>query len=71
VVVDEGRQDLLPALAGYERAMLDYGFAAVLTSLKEAKRLHSRSVVQRFATRLRLRTMDALPLLQKIYLAAR
>jgi 2-polyprenyl-6-methoxyphenol hydroxylase-like FAD-dependent oxidoreductase len=71
VTVYEGRRDLLPALADYERAMLDYGFAAVLTSLKAMKRLHSRSVVQRFATRLRLRTMDALPPLQKIYLAAR
>lgn len=62
--VDAGRQELLPALAGYERQMIDYGFAAVRASLAQMRRIHARSPVSRFAMQSMLRLLDAAPALR-------
>jgi 2-polyprenyl-6-methoxyphenol hydroxylase-like FAD-dependent oxidoreductase len=59
--VDGGRRELLPALAGYEREMIGYGFAAVRASLAQMNRMHSRSPIERFATKAFLRLLDASP----------
>jgi 2-polyprenyl-6-methoxyphenol hydroxylase-like FAD-dependent oxidoreductase len=56
-----GRRELLPALASYERDMIDYGFAAVCASLQQMRRLHARSPVKRLATRVMFRLADSLP----------
>jgi 2-polyprenyl-6-methoxyphenol hydroxylase-like FAD-dependent oxidoreductase len=67
VDIAEGRQSLLAALAGYERDMIENGFAAVRSSLANMNKLHSRSVLQRLATKLIFRLIDiALPL-QRAY----
>ena len=63
--VNEGRQELLPALSAYESQMLDYGFRAVRASLGQAKRIHARSPVTRLATRTFFRLADALPALRR------
>jgi 2-polyprenyl-6-methoxyphenol hydroxylase-like FAD-dependent oxidoreductase len=62
--VDGGRQELLPALAGYEREMIGYGFAAVRASLAQMNRIHSPSPIKRLATRTFLRLLDASPALR-------
>jgi 2-polyprenyl-6-methoxyphenol hydroxylase-like FAD-dependent oxidoreductase len=59
--VHGGREELLPALAGYERQMIGYGFDAVRASLAQMNRVHARSPIKRFATRTMLRVLDALP----------
>src|SRR5215470_17944205 len=53
-----GETELMPVLAAYERDMIEYGFRAVRTSLKEMKRLHARSPVSRLATRAFFRIAD-------------
>jgi 2-polyprenyl-6-methoxyphenol hydroxylase-like FAD-dependent oxidoreductase len=67
VAVSRGEQDLLPALAAYERDMIDYGFAAVRASLANMRRLHAESVLSRFATKALLRLADSLPPLQRMF----
>jgi 2-polyprenyl-6-methoxyphenol hydroxylase-like FAD-dependent oxidoreductase len=62
--VEQGREDLLPALSCYERKMIDYGFAAVRMSLANMARVHSRSPVTRLATKAMLRLLGLLPALQ-------
>ena len=42
----------------YEREMIEQGFAAVNASLAEMRRLHARSEVSRFLSRLVYRTVD-------------
>jgi 2-polyprenyl-6-methoxyphenol hydroxylase-like FAD-dependent oxidoreductase len=61
VEADRGRAALLPAIAEYEAAMLDYGFAAVKLSLANAKRATSGGAVSRTLSRATLRTINALP----------
>jgi 2-polyprenyl-6-methoxyphenol hydroxylase-like FAD-dependent oxidoreductase len=58
--VADGRADLIPALADYERKMIDYGFAAVEGSLKQMKRLHTESPIGRLWTKLVFRAADAM-----------
>jgi 2-polyprenyl-6-methoxyphenol hydroxylase-like FAD-dependent oxidoreductase len=65
--VARGDQELLPALAGYEREMIDHGFAAVRGSLEEMHRLHATSAIQRFATKTLFRVVDAAPPLQRLF----
>jgi 2-polyprenyl-6-methoxyphenol hydroxylase-like FAD-dependent oxidoreductase len=61
VGVVKGEQDVLAALADYEREMIGYGFAAVRASLANMKRLHGRSPVSRLATRAFFRLTDLWP----------
>lgn len=63
--VIDGRRELLPALAAYERAMIEYGFTAVRASLAQMKRAHTRSRVKRFATQTALRMLDAWPAIRE------
>ena len=62
VAVAEGRQALLPALATYERDMIEHGFAAVRGSLGDMNRLHAKSRLQRLATKAFFRLVDIAPL---------
>jgi 2-polyprenyl-6-methoxyphenol hydroxylase-like FAD-dependent oxidoreductase len=71
VAVSCGKQALLPALAGYERDMLEHGFAAVRSSLANMRRMHARSPLSRFATRSMLRAADVFPPLQRIFRSER
>lgn len=66
--VDKGRRLLLPALATYEREMIDYGFAAVRASLAQMDRLHTQSLFKRFATKTLFRFLDLTPTLQRRFL---
>jgi 2-polyprenyl-6-methoxyphenol hydroxylase-like FAD-dependent oxidoreductase len=59
--VSRGEAPLLTALAGFERSMIDYGFRAVETSLKEMRRLHSENPFSRALTRTFFRAVDLLP----------
>ena len=65
--VARGEQDLIQSLAVYERNMLDYGFRAVRSSLKEMERLHSTSVVGRTFTKTIFRVVDLFPPLQTVF----
>jgi hypothetical protein len=62
---------LIPALAAYERNMIDYGFEAVRTSLANMRRLHAESTLSRFATKTMFRVANVLPPLQRIFRSER
>jgi 2-polyprenyl-6-methoxyphenol hydroxylase-like FAD-dependent oxidoreductase len=64
IEVDRGQAKLVPALALYERDMIENGFAAVRASLADMNRLHSKSPIQRLATKAMFRLVDAIPSLQ-------
>ncbi|WP_155375178.1 hypothetical protein [Catellatospora vulcania] len=55
----------MPALAGYERQMLDYGFAAVRDSARNTRQAGSASRLGRAAFRGVLRTVAAVPALRR------
>jgi salicylate hydroxylase len=57
--VQNGTTAVLPALHDYERQMLDYGFAAVRESLRNARQAGSTSRAARRAFRATLRTVGA------------
>jgi 2-polyprenyl-6-methoxyphenol hydroxylase-like FAD-dependent oxidoreductase len=40
--VDRAEDDMIPALAAYEREMVDYGFRAVRESLRNMERFHAQ-----------------------------
>jgi len=61
VRVDRGEDELIPALAAYERDMIEYGFRAVRTSLKEMERLHAEGILARTFTKIFFRTIDRVP----------
>ncbi|NUT32892.1 MAG: FAD-dependent monooxygenase [Hamadaea sp.] len=61
IAVASGKDELIPALHDYERQMLDYGFAAVKQSLRNAKQTASPSRFGRTAFRTVLRTVNAIP----------
>jgi 2-polyprenyl-6-methoxyphenol hydroxylase-like FAD-dependent oxidoreductase len=67
VAVDRGEQGLIPALATYERDMIDYGFAAVRLSLGNMRRFHARSPLARAFTKTFFRTVDLVPPLQAMF----
>jgi 2-polyprenyl-6-methoxyphenol hydroxylase-like FAD-dependent oxidoreductase len=71
VEVAEGRHALLPALATYERDMIGHGFAAARGSLADMNRLHSKSGLQRLATKAFFRLVDIAPPLQRAFRGAR
>ena len=57
--------DLREAVAGYERRMLDYGFAAVRLSLRNARQAGSANRVARAAFRTALRAAGAVPAVKR------
>jgi 2-polyprenyl-6-methoxyphenol hydroxylase-like FAD-dependent oxidoreductase len=59
--VAAGEVGLVPALHDYERQMLDYGFAAVKQSLRNARQAGSANRLGRAAFRTTLRTVSAIP----------
>jgi 2-polyprenyl-6-methoxyphenol hydroxylase-like FAD-dependent oxidoreductase len=59
--VHHGRQALVPAVHEYERQMLDYGFAAVRTSLRNTRMAGSANPITRRAFRGILRLASAVP----------
>lgn len=63
--VAASRSALLPALHDYERQMLDYGFAAVKQSLRNARQAGSGSRLGRAAVRTMMRTVGAVPPLRR------
>ncbi|MFI9510135.1 FAD-dependent oxidoreductase [Nocardia sp. NPDC052566] len=63
--VDRGEQPLLPAIHEYEAQMIDYGFAAVRTSLRAANQSVSDNRLARTAGRLVFRTVNAVPPLRR------
>ena len=65
--VNRGEQNLIEALATYEREMLAYGFRAVAASLKEMERLHSTSVLERAFTKAIFRVVDMVPPLRAAF----
>ena len=69
--VSRGEQELLAALAAYERDIIDYGFAAVRSSLANMKRLHSESALSRLATRTIFRLANVLTPLQGMFRSER
>ncbi len=66
--VDRGEAELIPALAVYEREMIEHGFAAVRASLRDMQRFHSERWLHRLATRAFFRTLDHLPPLKRMVL---
>jgi 2-polyprenyl-6-methoxyphenol hydroxylase-like FAD-dependent oxidoreductase len=61
IAVHRGRQALVPAVHEYERQMLDYGFAAVKTSLRTARLAGSANPIARRALRGILRLANVAP----------
>ena len=68
VGVSRGEQALIPALAQYERDMIDYGFHAVRSSLKDMERFHAKSPLALGVTKTLFRTVDRVPLLKSAFL---
>jgi 2-polyprenyl-6-methoxyphenol hydroxylase-like FAD-dependent oxidoreductase len=69
VSVSRGEQALLPALARYERDMIDYGFQAVCDSLKDMERASMpRACWRGVLPRPCFRAVDGLPLLKSAFL---
>jgi len=67
--VDHGENDLIPALAAYEREMVDYGFRAVRASLRNMERFHAQGRLTRAFTKLFFRTIDVVPPLKAAFLS--
>jgi 2-polyprenyl-6-methoxyphenol hydroxylase-like FAD-dependent oxidoreductase len=68
VSVNRGEQALIPALARYERDMIDYGFHAVRDSLKDMERFHAKNPFALGVTKTLFRAVDRLPLLKSAFL---
>jgi 2-polyprenyl-6-methoxyphenol hydroxylase-like FAD-dependent oxidoreductase len=62
------RAELIQALAAYELDMVEYGFAAVQTSLKDMERFHADGFLTRTATKSFLRAIDRVPPLKAAFL---
>jgi 2-polyprenyl-6-methoxyphenol hydroxylase-like FAD-dependent oxidoreductase len=60
-----GPDGLVAAIAGYEREMLDYGFAAVRTSLRNARQAASDRRLPRALFTTVLRTAEAVPAMKR------
>jgi len=67
--VARGQAELIPALASYERNMIDYGFRAVRASLKQMDRFHADKPLARGFTKALFRTVDLLPPLKLAFLS--
>jgi 2-polyprenyl-6-methoxyphenol hydroxylase-like FAD-dependent oxidoreductase len=62
--VDRGEKKLLPALAAYERAMIDHGFNAVRATLKNTARFHAEGWIERTLTKSVFRVAGLVPWLR-------
>ena len=71
LAVDRGKQTLLPALAGYERQMIDHGFRLVRASLDNTARFHSESPIGRTIAKPYFRIIDHAPALKAAMLGGR
>jgi 2-polyprenyl-6-methoxyphenol hydroxylase-like FAD-dependent oxidoreductase len=69
--VNAGEKELLPALAAYERDMIDYGFAAVRTSLADMERFHAEGTLSRMMTKAVFRAVNLMPPLRTAFLTGR
>ena len=67
--VDRGENNLIPALAAYERGMVDYGFRAVRASLRNMERFHAQGSLTHALTKLFFRTIDVVPPLKAAFLS--
>jgi len=67
VSIAHGQKERTAALRAYEREMIEQGFAAVNASLAEMHRLHARSRVSRFLSKLVFRTVDTVKPVQKLF----
>jgi 2-polyprenyl-6-methoxyphenol hydroxylase-like FAD-dependent oxidoreductase len=65
VKVDRGEAELISALAAYERDMIDYGFAAVRSSLRDMERFHTDQPLRRLAVRTLFRFVDRVPFVRR------
>jgi 2-polyprenyl-6-methoxyphenol hydroxylase-like FAD-dependent oxidoreductase len=65
ITVRDGSAGLIPAIAGYEREMLDYGFAAVRRSLRNARQAAYSTRFSRALFRAGLRLVAAVPPLRR------
>jgi len=70
IAVQDGQSSLVGAVAEYERQMLDYGFAAVKQSLRNAKQAASGNRFGRAMFRTVLRTTNAVPPLKRRFARA-
>jgi 2-polyprenyl-6-methoxyphenol hydroxylase-like FAD-dependent oxidoreductase len=68
VAVDRGERELIPALAAYERDMIDYGFKAVGVSLGMMRRVHEESEIGRAVAKLVFRAVDHIKPLQPMFM---
>jgi 2-polyprenyl-6-methoxyphenol hydroxylase-like FAD-dependent oxidoreductase len=65
IAADRGELSLLDAISGYETQMLDYGFAAVRTSLRAAEQFVSSGRAGRVMAKTMFRTVSAIPPLKR------
>ncbi|HEV2779600.1 MAG TPA: NAD(P)/FAD-dependent oxidoreductase [Actinophytocola sp.] len=65
VAASRGERDLLEAIADYERQMIEYGFAAVRTSLRSAHQFVSDNPIGRTMFKTVLRFFSAVPPLKR------
>lgn len=65
IAVRDGESALIPAIGGYEREMLDYGFSAVRLSLRNARQAADSTRLSRAAFRGGLRVVAAVPPLRR------
>lgn len=65
IAVSRGERELIEALSDYERQMLDYGFAAVKSSLNAGRQMTSGSGVGRAMFKTVLRFFSAVPPLKR------
>jgi 2-polyprenyl-6-methoxyphenol hydroxylase-like FAD-dependent oxidoreductase len=68
VAVARRQGDLIEAFAAYERDMIEYGFAAVQTSLNDMKRFHAKGLLARTAVKSLFRAIDLMPTLRSAFL---
>ena len=71
VAADRGERPLLAAIHAYEAGMLDYGFAAVRTSLRAARQFVAPGRTGRIVTNTVFRTFSAIPPLKRLAFAGR
>ncbi len=71
IAADRGERPLLEAINAYETGMLDYGFAAVRTSMRAAQQFVAPSRAGRIVTNAVFRTFSAIPPLKRMAFADR
>jgi 2-polyprenyl-6-methoxyphenol hydroxylase-like FAD-dependent oxidoreductase len=69
IAADRGDRPLTEAIHDYETAMIDYGFAAVRTSLRAAEQFVSPGRAGRIMAKTVFRTFSAIPPLKRMAFA--